>query len=303
MAVKKGKSLEKLVAHLEKALAGAEDVKIESPKKLIDKITGKLREHDVVITLVRHHHELYIAIECRDRSRPITVNDVEGFFTKCQHTGIAQGIIVSAKGFYKSAREKANWLGIKCLDLEQATSFDWLLAEGIHLFNREIRHTAWTLIPVQEIIEKPNDFKIVNIDGVEITNEILNNNIIEKFNQTFSVQDEEGIQVLQESVGLHHQRFQFKGEDLFIHINNTGELIPLKKLVADVEYEVKHQLAPFELVKYSDKDRRMNIADAAIATINVSGIMGKLMIIQGDKEGKIIFVNEKLDSSGGKIAE
>jgi len=66
---KTGKSLEKLVSSLEKVLGNAGNVCVESPKRLRDKITGKLREHDVVLTINEAHHHVIIAIECRDRSR------------------------------------------------------------------------------------------------------------------------------------------------------------------------------------------------------------------------------------------
>ncbi|MCA9501247.1 MAG: hypothetical protein KC588_18800 [Nitrospira sp.] len=87
---KKGTSLEQLIRSLERALSPKKDIKIESPKRFPDKTTGKLREHDVVLTVEHGHHPLIIAIECRDRSRPITVDQVEGFWAKCQHTGINQ---------------------------------------------------------------------------------------------------------------------------------------------------------------------------------------------------------------------
>lgn len=42
---KTGKSLEQLVSSLEKALGDSENVVVESPKRLKDKITGRMREH------------------------------------------------------------------------------------------------------------------------------------------------------------------------------------------------------------------------------------------------------------------
>ena len=85
--MRQGKSLEALVEQLERSLAKSENVSVSAPKKLRDRITGRLREHDVVLTVNQGHHEILIAIECRDRSRPITVNQVEGFWAKCHDTG------------------------------------------------------------------------------------------------------------------------------------------------------------------------------------------------------------------------
>ena len=63
--MKTGKSLEKLVFVLEKALSANDNVRIESPKKFRDKVTGQLREYDVVLTIKEKHHEVTVAIELR----------------------------------------------------------------------------------------------------------------------------------------------------------------------------------------------------------------------------------------------
>jgi len=110
-----GKSLETLVSTLERILGGQANVSVESPVFLPDRITGQPREHDVLVTLKGSHHRTLIAIECRDRSRKITSNDIEGFWAKCQDTGIDQGIVVSPKGFAKPAIVKAAHRNIRCL--------------------------------------------------------------------------------------------------------------------------------------------------------------------------------------------
>ena len=105
--MKKGRSLEKLVAYLERSLSKNESVTVESPKRLRDKSTGRLREHDVVLTVKSGHHTFFIAVECRDRKRPVGITQLEAFAKKCQETGVGQGVIVSPKGFAKTAQVKA----------------------------------------------------------------------------------------------------------------------------------------------------------------------------------------------------
>lgn len=102
-----GKDLERLVAMLERLLLGDQAV-IESPsRRLIDRDTGKRREHDVLIIFDQAHHQIITAIECRDRSRPVGVPEVEAFADKCSRTGVHCGAIVSSTGFRKSALTKA----------------------------------------------------------------------------------------------------------------------------------------------------------------------------------------------------
>jgi hypothetical protein len=56
--MKPGENLQRLVRVLEQAITDAPNVIVESPKRLPDKDTGKLREHDVVITFSFTHHNL-----------------------------------------------------------------------------------------------------------------------------------------------------------------------------------------------------------------------------------------------------
>jgi hypothetical protein len=74
-----GRDLQRIVHPIETALRQNPNIKVESPKRLVDKDTGRLREHDVVLTFTEGHHEILCALECRDRSRPVGVPAVEAF--------------------------------------------------------------------------------------------------------------------------------------------------------------------------------------------------------------------------------
>jgi hypothetical protein len=273
--LKTGESFEKLVAHLERVLAGNDDVTVEQRKKLLDRTTGRKREHDVVLTIRRAHHEAILAIECRDRSRPVGVNQVEGFYKKCEDTNVNQGLIVSSSGFYKSARIKAEFLGIRCLDLEETTSFNWLLAPGLIVCHLHIKHTNWTLIPTEDVTEKPTNFSLLNEDGEEVSKEILVENVRRKLPQ---------LNILSRRPGMFRDTLVFGGDGLFVKDESRNVRIPLKKLVAVVEYEVTSELTPFDLVKYSDKEKGP-IADAAFANFKAGDVSGKVMIVCKYSEG------------------
>jgi hypothetical protein len=126
MIARPGEALNDLVATLERILANSENASIEVRKKLPDRDTGRLREHDVVIIWRQQHHTIVTAIECRDRSRRVGVPDVEAFADKCEHTGVHHGVMVSASGFTETARVKALKRGITFLDLREAQAFDWM---------------------------------------------------------------------------------------------------------------------------------------------------------------------------------
>jgi len=81
---KPGTRVERLVAILERTFAGS-GAKIESPsRQLHDRDTGRRREHDILTVWDHGHHQITTAIECRDRSRPVGVPDVEAFASKCE---------------------------------------------------------------------------------------------------------------------------------------------------------------------------------------------------------------------------
>lgn len=283
---KKGKSLERLITSIEKVLSYEKNVKVESPKRLTDRITGKLREHDVVLTVSQGHHLLTIAIECRDRSRPITVNQVEEFWMKCKDTGVDQGILVSSMGFYNTARKKADHYSIRCLDIEEVEQFDWLLAPGIHSITTKIIHHHWFFSPEKdEIVEKEN-MEIIDQNGNLIGKEILASNAQKQLNKILPQP--------RESIEKGELKVKFPGDGLFLKNAENGKTTPAKFAIAKIQYSVTDEIIPFSLMQYKDKSADENIADAAIAQLKLGENTGKFMIVyKEDKGGQVMYVPDK----------
>jgi len=281
-----GKSLERLVASIEKALGHEKNVKVESPKRLPDRTTGKLREHDVVLTIKQGHHLLMIAIECRDRSRPITVNQVEGFWAKCQDTSINRGIIVSSGGFYNTARKKADHLGIRCLDIEEAESFNWLLATGIHSITRKLIHQNWMFIPEEDGIVEKENMEILDLDGNLISQAILTSNAQQQLNNFLPKP--------LEPVERDELIVKFQGDGLILRNSETNMTTPAKLVIAKLQYTVTDEVIPFRLMQYKDKDTDEAITDVAIAQLQFGEITGNLMIVyKEDEGGRVMYVPDK----------
>jgi len=75
--------------------------------------------------LVKHRHagiEYKTAIECRDYNGKIDVTHVDGFGSKLADVGANKGILVSRKGFTKTAIQKARRLGIGLCQIDTANS-------------------------------------------------------------------------------------------------------------------------------------------------------------------------------------
>lgn len=239
-----GKSLEQLIYALEKALGHDENVLVESPKRVPDKITGKKREHDVVLTIEQCHHKLVVAIECRDRSRPITVNQVEGFWKKCQDTGIDKGVIVSTMGFYNTAREKADFLDIRCLDIEEVESFDWMQAPGMHYLERKLLNHEWVFYPEKEKVANQSNMEILDEDGNIVLTEHLGAQAMEQLKAQ--------LPGIQEPVENDVIKVKFPWTNLIIKNTETSETTPVKFAVAIIHYSVTDEIIPFKLVQYKD---------------------------------------------------
>jgi hypothetical protein len=128
---KPDEDLQRLVWVIERKTRDS-NVLVESPKRLPDKDTGRLREHDVVLTYTQPHHKLLVALKCRDRPRKVGVREVEAFHSKCERTRIDRGIMVSSIGigFTPTARKKAASYSIDCLGLDEATMLNWRLVPG-----------------------------------------------------------------------------------------------------------------------------------------------------------------------------
>jgi hypothetical protein len=88
---RQGEDFHRLVEILERAVVDHPNVTVESPKYLTDKVTGEPREHDIVLTQRSPQRTTTTAIECRDRSRKVTVNQVEEFHAKVETIGQHQG--------------------------------------------------------------------------------------------------------------------------------------------------------------------------------------------------------------------
>lgn len=274
--------MEKVVASLEQALGQKSGITVESPKHLPDSVTGELREHDVVITYPSPHHEMVLAIECRDRSRKVTVNDVEGFSSKCRHTNVHKGVMVSPKGFSKTSLTKAKHFGITCLTLQQVDSFPWLLAPGVRSQDRKIVHVDWTLCPANDLVPKPTSFSVVDSNGQTMPREAMREAAHRELRQL------SGDRL---KLGRGHIKIVFETPGVFLREDATGTLHPVAKAMADIEYEMTEELIPFNLVKYARSDTGSLVTDAAVADITVGAHRGKLMIVyKPDEGGQVVFL-------------
>jgi hypothetical protein len=168
--MRSNRSLEKLVALLHGQLRENGSVLIESPKYLRDKSTGRMRRHDVVLAITSEFQPVLIAIECRERNRPVGLSQLATFDLKCSATSINKSVIVSSGGFTKTALRRAKALGIHCLSLDQVESFPWVQCEtNLCQIRTNYSRIDFAIIPEKDFVRKPTSFMLINDDGENVS--------------------------------------------------------------------------------------------------------------------------------------
>jgi|GEM_PF-808162 len=287
--MKPGRSLEKLIAYLERKLAAAGTGSVESPKLLLDKSTGRLREHDVVITLKSGHHSILIAVECRDRSRPVGVPQLEAFAKKCSETFIDKGVIVSPCGFTSTALIKSKALGIKCLSLDQVDVFPWIVGDlKLKQFHTSYKHIDITIIPENVFESKPTAFDLLIAGGETITTEHIRNSI---FNAIIENKREHSQNIEDIQMGEKITRFRFDVPNLAIIDKKTGDIRRVRHIDAVVFSETIETEVLLVLQEYKDPTSDASIAQLAIAAVDLGFTKGRLVINNKlETGGEVVFI-------------
>lgn len=270
--MKPGKNLERLVAALERVLAGS-SAKVEAPSRsLIDKDTGRRREHDVLITWDHGHHKIITAIECKDHRRRIGVQVVEAFADKCRATGVHSGVIVSARGFTATARKKAEALSITCMDLEVAESFNWLLIDSAVHYLRCFGDMDLQV----ELDSGPPEAIAAIFDGVGT--QLSQNDLMATFrNLVPAAEDPET------EVGKHIPITMKVLTPGWTAADANGTVWTIVHILVRTSYTVNKSSLPLERHRYKGGGKQYNLATVKT---NIEGVHGSFMMIQNDADGQ-----------------
>jgi hypothetical protein len=110
--LRQGRELELLIEKLEKTVL-PKGAKITSPGFIPDRITGVLREVDILIEHKVGTSQIRIIIECRDRNSIQDVTWIEQIHTKVNDIRANKVIAVSSSEYTQPAKEKAQFYGIE----------------------------------------------------------------------------------------------------------------------------------------------------------------------------------------------
>lgn len=118
--MKPGRKFETMVADIERSFS-PEGATIESPSKVYDKAIQDFRDVDVAIRYTVGTHPVLIVVQCRDRSRPATVQWIDEVIGETRDLCANVVVAVSSSGFSQKAKTKAKHHGIRTRVLEEVT--------------------------------------------------------------------------------------------------------------------------------------------------------------------------------------
>lgn len=269
---KAGEHLHRLVELIERVTHATANVTVESPKLVPDRETGGLREHDIVLTFKQQHHSFVIALECRDRSRPVNVTEVEAYSDKCRCTGVDKGIIVGTRGFTKTALRKGKARGIGTLTLSEARKMQWCSAPGVHVYQKDLTGISTTL-HVHGTYNKP--YQAFEPGGAEMTQQWFKDaagNALQTRAPSFDLASgpPTGTQVLQ-------VRDTRPG---FYILLPDGNRVPCQAVEMVIEYRWVTTVAPFSFHHYQDQGKNVELMQVAVAQIEAPGSEGTMLLQQ-----------------------
>lgn len=269
-----GRQLERLTETLERVLLGNPHATIKSPNRLKDRTCGRLREHDVTVVFNNGHHEHITAIECKDRSRPIGLPQVEAFSQKCRDTGVHLGMMVSSKGFCRSALEKARHLGIECLSLDEVDSFDWIAPGKMKSYNRRIERVDCKLILDAECEAGIDNLIVKNPEGTELSKK----NLLE------NVHAQVAAQMVSLDAGTHRLPIRLITDGFTVENHLTKMVYPLRRIDVVASIVVECVEVPFMNVVYRKDGVVQPIGRASIATFDLPDSTAELVFSRNPDE-------------------
>jgi hypothetical protein len=122
-------AFQRLVTLLTATLSGQATV-VESAM-LPDRITGELREVDVLVTTTTASFPISLGIEVVAWGRRADTPWVEKMRAKHENLSTDKLILVSENGFSEPARRKAEFYGIEAISIEEACETDWKLVASL----------------------------------------------------------------------------------------------------------------------------------------------------------------------------
>lgn len=118
----KWRRFEQLASEVQAALAP--DAVVKSPD-FVTGISGTRREIDISVRQTIGQYQMFIAMDCKDYSKPVDIKAVEAFMGLVADVRAHRGVMVAANGFTEAAIRKASMAGIETYQLVHGGEHEW----------------------------------------------------------------------------------------------------------------------------------------------------------------------------------
>jgi hypothetical protein len=174
---KRSNLFQEVVASVHRHMAMAGNAVVEESALLPHRLTGELREVDVVIRSTIAGQEVVIAIEATANGRPATQQWVEQQAAKHQELGTSKLVLVARGGFSRTARTLAEKYGAATIAPEDLEGGDpafeivnnlntlWAKVYSANVTNVAVRVEHPDLGQVVELVDPPGNLDICRADG------------------------------------------------------------------------------------------------------------------------------------------
>jgi Restriction endonuclease len=281
MARRRGRALEELVAAIERALALDSTAKITSPGRIRHRVTGKMREVDVLITRGDGRHKIVTAIECKDWKKVVSDIVVEHFAKKCAALHVNKVIIVSSKGFTREALIDAQHEGVSCLSLSDATSFDWMSPTAVFTHNQCLKRFHWMFDLGPGGPKLASGFVVEDSAGTLVPWDVLN------AQADVQIAKEVGAPPVEPGEVVHELRFD-RVDNLYARDPSTRAAYSIVKAIVRATYQyLPVKQSPIRLHEYLDHQagERFEIAQSEL---DIGGTRARLMFVPNEQGGKAV---------------
>lgn len=120
---KKGTEFEKLVEKIYNQISP--ELNIKRNDRIIGFNSGKLREIDIAIRHTVANHEILIIVQAKDHNKKIDIQIVDAFKAVVADVRASKGVLISSKGFSKTAIKYSKNENIDLLTAHDAENFNW----------------------------------------------------------------------------------------------------------------------------------------------------------------------------------
>lgn len=129
-------------------------------------------------------------------------------------------------GFYNTARQKSDFLGIRCLDIEEVDPFDWMLARGLPWLTTKLLHHVWIFYPEIEGVADKTSMEVIDTETgatspVKYVIVTICYSIVEEFIPFKLVQYNEADEMITEAAVAELNTDNMKGK--FMFVGKSGE--------------------------------------------------------------------------------